>query len=161
MSIKMEKLYHWLIARIVYNDLYYIDELTEYTSVNETPIYRGFDIIETTGDELFIQGKSFSKSYNVAYDFAQMTLDSDCFIVQIDADTIKVINVIDIYNDLKSHFIFSDKETSMILNEKEVIAMDSWLKLSLKNKEPNLTGATIYNFKGVLINETSKETTPV
>ena len=157
----MEKLYHWLIARIVYNDSYYIDELAEYTSVNETPIYRGFDIIETTGDELFIQGKSFSTSYDVAYDFAQMTPDSDCFIVQVDANTIEVINVIDVYNDLKSHFVFSDKEKSMILNEKEVIAMDSWLKLSLKNQELNLTGATIYNFKGDILYENTKETTSV
>ena len=161
MSIKMEKLYHWLIARIVYNDSYYIDELAEYTRVNETPIYRGFDIIETTGDELFIQSKSFSTSYDVAYDFAQMTPDSDCFVVQVDASAIKVINVIDIYNDLKSHFVFSDKEKSMILNEKEVIAMDGWLKLSLKNQELNLTGATIYNFKGELLHENTKETTSV
>lgn len=156
-----EKLYQWLIDRIVYNNSYYIEELNEYITINETPIYRGFDIIETSGDMLFIKDKSFSQSYDVAYDFAQMTPDSDCYITEIDAGKIEVINVLDIYNDLKSDFVFADNEKSMIFNEKEVIAMDDWLKLSLKNREPNLTGATIYNFKGETFNETTKETTLV
>lgn len=161
MSTAKEKLYQWLIDRIVYNNSYYIEELNEYITINETPIYRGFDIIETSGDTLFIKDKSFSQSYDVAYDFAQMTPDSDCYIAKIDAGKIKVINVIDIYNDLKSDIIFGDKEKSMIFNEKEVIAMDDWLKLSLKNREFNLTEATIYNFKGEPFNETTKETTLV
>lgn len=161
MSTKKERLYQWLIDRIMYNNSYYIDELEEYITLNETPIYRGFDIIETTGDKLFIQNKSFSRSYDIAYDFSQMTPDSDCYVVEIDTGKIKTIKIFDIYNDLKSDFIFKDNEKTMIQSEKEVIAMDDWLKLSLKNRELNLTGATIYNFKGEKMNETTEETTLV
>ena len=161
MSTKKEHLYQWLIDRIAYNNSYYIPELDEYITINETPIYRGFDIIETTGDTLFIKDKSFSQSYDVAYDFAQMTPDSDCYIVEIDTGKIEIINILDIYNDLKSDFTFADSDKILIHSEKEVIAMEDWIKLSLKNRQLNLTGATIYNFKGELMNETTKETTLV
>ena len=159
MSTAKEKLYRWLIDHVAYNNTYYIDELAEYVTVNETPIYRGFDVIETDGDKLFVKNKSFSKSYDVAYDFAQMSFHKDCCIVKIDAYETEVVNVIDVYNDLKSEFSFTDNETTMIHNEKEVITLNDWIKLTLTNKDLNLTGATIYNFKGDILNEATKETT--
>lgn len=159
MSTAKEKLYRWLIDHVAYNNTYYIDELVKYVTVNEMPIYRGFDVIETDGDKLFVKNKSFSQSYDVAYDFAQMSYDKDCHIVEIDAYETEVINVIDIYNDLKSEFSFTDNEITMICNEKEVITLDDWIKLTLASKDPNLTGATIYNFKGDIIDETTEETT--
>ena len=159
MSTAKEKLYRWLIDHVAYNNTYYIDELAPYVTVNEMPIYRGFDVIETDGDKLFVKNKSFSKSYDVAYDFAQMSFHKDCCIVEIDAYETEVVNVIDVYNDLKSEFSFTDNETTMIRNEKEVLTLNDWIKLTLTNKDLNLTGATIYNFKGDILNETTKETT--
>lgn len=158
MSTAKEKLYRWLIDHVAYNNTYYIDELAEYATVNEIPIYRGFDVIETDGDKLFVKNKSFSLSYDVAYDFAQMSFHKDCCIVKIDAYETEVINVVDIYNDLKSEFCFTGNEESMILNEKEVITLNDWIRLTLVNEEPNLTNATIYNFKGDLLNESTEET---
>lgn len=158
MSTAKEKLYRWLIDHVAYNNTYYIDELAPYVTVNEMPIYRGFDIIETDSDRLFVKNKSFSQSYDVAYDFAQMSFHKDCCIVKIDAYETEVVNVVDIYNDLKSEFCFTGNEESMILNEKEVITLNDWICLTLVNEKPNLTGATIYNFKGDLINESTEET---
>lgn len=159
MSTAKEKLYRWLIDHVAYNNTYYIDELAEYVTINETPIYRGFDVIETDGDKLFVKNKSFSQSYDVAYDFAQMSFHKDCCIVEIDAYETEVINVSDVYNDLRSEFSFTDNVQSMILNEKEVLTLNDWIRLALVNEEPNLTSATIYNFKGDFIDETTEETT--
>lgn len=158
MSTAKEKLYRWLIDHVAYNNTYYIDELAPYVTINEMPIYRGFDIIETDSDRLFVKNKSFSQSYDVAYDFAQMSFHKDCCIVEIEAYDTEIINVVDIYNDLKSEFCFTGNEQSMILNEKEVITLNDWIKLTLVNEEPNLTGATIYNFKGDFLNESTEET---
>jgi len=158
MSTAKEKLYRWLIDHVAYNNTYYIDELAEYVTVNEMPIYRGFDVIETDGDKLFVKNKSFSQSYDVAYDFAQMSFHKDCCIVEIDAYETEVVNVIDVYNDLRSEFSFTDNEESMIRNEKEVITLNDWVKLTLIDKSLNLTNATIYNFKGALLNESKEET---
>ena len=47
----------------------------------------------------------------------------------------------------------------MICNEKEVLTLNDWIRLTLVNEEPNLTSATIYNFKGDFLNETTEETT--
>lgn len=158
MSTAKEKLYRWLIDHVAYNNTYYIDELAPYVTINEMPIYRGFDIIETDSDRLFVKNKSFSQSYDVAYDFAQMSFHKDCCIVEIEAYETEIISVVDIYNDLKSEFCFTGNEEAMILSEKEVITLNDWICLTLVNEEPNLTGATIYNFKGDLINESTEET---
>ena len=88
-----------------------------------------------------------------------MSFHKDCCIVEIDAYETEVVNVSDVYNDLRSEFSFTDNVQSMILNEKEVLTLNDWIRLTLVNEEPNLTSATIYNFKGDFLNETTEETT--
>ena len=98
--------------------------------------------------ELNIYLKSFSSSFDTAYDFAQMSSDSDINIVKIDEKTAPIIYLIDIYNELKNDFSFDPQIQLLLQNEKEYIIVAYKLFIKPENTSKNLTNKNINSQHG-------------
>lgn len=142
-------LYEWLLNHLSTNNVGFIDELKPFIKTNQTPLYRGFSISQLqNNNQLNIYLKSFSSSFDTAYDFAQMTTDSDINIIKIDENTAPVIYLIDIYNALKNEFSFDPQFQLLLQNEKEYIIVAYNVFVKQKQSSKNLTNKNINIYKG-------------
>ena len=142
-------LYEWLLNHLSTNNVGFIDELKPFIKTNQTPLYRGFSTSQLqNNNQLNIYLKSFSSSFDTAYDFAQMTTDSDINIVKIDENTAPVIYLIDIYNALKNEFSFDPQFQLLLQNEKEYVIVAYNVFVKQKQSSKNLTNKNINIYKG-------------
>ena len=98
--------------------------------------------------ELHIYMKSFSSSFDTAYDFAQMSTDDDIHIVKIEENTAPIIYLIDIYNALKDEYTFDPQIELLLQNEKEYLIVAYKLFVKPKKQTKNLTNKNINIYKG-------------
>lgn len=142
-------LYEWLLNHLSANNVGFIDELKPFIKTNQSPLYRGFSVNQLqNNNQLNIYLKSFSSSFDTAYDFAQMSSDSDINIVKIDEKTAPIIYLIDIYNELKNDFSFDPQIQLLLQNEKEYIIVAYKLFIKPENTSKNLTNKNINIYKG-------------
>lgn len=142
-------LYEWLLNHLSANNVGFIDELKPFIKTNQSPLYRGFSVNQLqNNNQLNIYLKSFSSSFDTAYDFAQMSSDSDINIVKIDEKTAPIIYLIDIYNELKNDFSFDPQIQLLLQNEKEYVIVAYKLFIKLENTSKNLTNKNINIYKG-------------
>ena len=144
-----KKLYKWLINHLSNNNAVFIDELKPFIKENQTPLYRGFSINQLqNNNQLDIYMKSFSSSFDTAYDFAQMSSDNEINIVKINENCTPIIYLIDIYNVLKSQYSFDPQIQLLLQNEKEYLIINHKLFVKPENSSKNLTGKKITIYKG-------------
>lgn len=144
-----KKLYKWLINHLSNNNAVFIDELKPFIKQNQTPLYRGFSISQLqNNNQLDIYMKSFSSSFDTAYDFAQMSSDAEINIVKINENCTPIIYLIDIYNVLKSQYSFDPQIQLLLQNEKEYLIINHKLFIKPENSSKNLTGKKITIYKG-------------
>ena len=142
-------LYEWLLNHLSANNVGFIDELKPFIKTNQSPLYRGFSVNQLqNNNQLNIYLKSFSSSFDTAYDFAQMSSDSDINIVKIDEKTAPIIYLIDIYNELKNDFSFDPQIQLLLQNEKEYIIVAYKLFIKPEKTSKNLTNKNINIYKG-------------
>lgn len=122
------KLYKWIVDRVEKGNYYFIDELKPFIKQNDSYIYRGFsDINIKNNDCINIKWKSFSKKYDVAYDFATMSnVQGSKYIISINPNKLYIIELHDIYKYLKLNINYDLTSLEMMLiNEEEIISMNN------------------------------------